>query len=171
MELCEKASCSASLDCQRFLGWRYYEQNNMDNALSWFCKAAQQGDGDALFGIGSVHFVQRNFPTALQYYERAADHGCPKAYSWIGYIHQLGLGVPRNIEMAANYYKKSAAHGSLLAERALIHLTFQYGNIWSKIFAAPKFVYIVLKAAVLAYRDINDERIAGIPNVFGGKAR
>ena len=167
--LCEKAPCSTSVECQRFLGWQYYEKDAMDRALSWFFKAAEQGDAEAHYGIGSVHFVRRDFLAALQSYERAADQGCPKAYGWIGYIYQLGLGVPRSVEMAIENYKKSAAHGYILADRALIHLTFQQGNFFNKVFVLPKFFYILIKAAIIAYRNINDERLAGIPNAFEKK--
>lgn len=167
--LCEQAPCSGSVDCQRFLGWTYYEQNDMEKALGWFSKAAEQGDADALFGIGSVHFVRRDFQAALPYYERAAEHGCSRAYNWIGNIYRLGLGVPRNAETALNYYRQSAAHGYLIGERALIHLAFQQGTIVNKILAAPKFIYILIKSAVLAYRNINDERIRDIPNALAKK--
>jgi hypothetical protein len=166
IDTCEKEPCSASLECQRFLGWKYYEQNQMEKALSWFFKAVEQGDADALFGIGSIYFTQRNFQTALQYYEHAGELGYARAYGWIGYIYQLGLGVPRSIEMATGYYKKAAAHGYLLAERALIHIVFQHGSVLRKILVLPKYFYLLIKAAALAYRDVNDKRLMDIPNAF-----
>lgn len=138
----------------------------MEKALSWFFRAAEQGDAEALYGIGSVHFVQRAFPAALQYYERAADKGYSRSYHWIGYMYHQGLGMPRNINMAIDYYKKSAAHGYLVAERALIHLAWQEGGILRRILALPKYIYIVLKAATIAYCDINDYRIVDVPNAF-----
>lgn len=171
LELCEKEPCSASLDCQRFLGWKYYEQDDMEQALGWFSKAAEQGDADALFGIGSVHFAQKDFRIALQYYERAAEHGSSKSYAWIGYIYQLGLGVPKSFEMAIKYYEHSAAHGYILAERALIRLKLQHGNVVQKILVLPRYIYMLIRTGLIAYRDINDKRIQDIPNAFDRKKR
>lgn len=166
VKLCEVEPCSCVLECQQYLGKAYYDQGNMEKALEWFSKAAEHEDGDALFGIGSVHFVRSDFHTALTYYERAGDRGCAKGFAWIGYIYHQGLGVPRNIEMAIDYYKKAAALGYLLADRALIHLEFQRGNLLRKILVLPKFIRILLKAGILAYRDINDKRIEDVPLGF-----
>lgn len=169
IELCEREPCSGSVECQRFLGWEFYKKNDMDSALIWFSKAAQQGDPDAAFGIGSAHFARREFDLALLYYDQAAGLGYARAYGWIGYIYQLGLGVPRDIGKATQYYRKSAEHGYLLAERALIYLTFRHGNTLSKVLAVPKFIYILAKAVILAYRNINDERLRDIPNPLRNK--
>jgi len=137
--------------------------------MAWFAKAADRGDGDALYGIGSVHFVKRDFHRALQFFERAADHGYPRAYAWIGYIYHQGLGVTRNIDMAIAFYERAAAHGYLVAERALIHLTWQHGNLLRRVAVLPRYVYIIAKAAMIAFRDVNDPRIVDIPNVFESK--
>jgi len=171
IELCEQRPCSDVLECQRFLGWTYYQQEAFDKALTWFARAADRGDGDALYGIGSVHFVRRDFYGALQYYERAADHGCSRAYGWIGYIYHQGLGVTRDIDRAISYYKRAAAHGYLVAERALIHLTWQHGNLLKRIAVLPKYLYIIAKAAIIAFRNVNDPRIADVPNAFESKRR
>jgi TPR repeat protein len=166
IELCESDKCSGALECQRFLGWTYYKQDSFEKALNWFSQAIEQGDAESLYGIGSVHFVERRFDVALQYYEKAADKGYSRAYHWIGYIYHQGLGVPRNLDLAMKCYKKGAAHGYLVAERALIHLAYINGNIFTKIIAMTKSVYIALKAAIIAYRNINDLRIVDIPNAF-----
>ena len=166
---CEQTPCSGSVECQRFLGRTYYDQNDMEKAVNWFSKAAEQGDAIALFGLGSILFVQKDFRAALPYYERAAEKGYSRAYNWIAYIYQEGLDVPRNVELAVSNYKKGAAHGYLVAERALIRFTFQQGTIVNKILAVPKFIYILIKSAVLAYRNINDERIRDVPNAFTKK--
>lgn len=167
--LCEQEICSGLVECQRFLGRTYHEQNDMENALKWFSKAAEQGDPFALFGVGNVHFARKDFQTALAYYERSAEQGYPRAYNWVAHIYQHGLGVPQSAEMAIKYYRKAAAYGYLIAERALIHIAFQQGSMLDKILAVPKYIYILIKAAVLAYRNINDERIRDIPNAFQKK--
>lgn len=171
IELCESQPCSGLLECQRFLGWAYYRLDNMNKALNWFSKAAETGDGDAMFGIGSVHFVQRDFHGALQYYEHAANHGCSRAHGWIGYIYHQGLGKPRDVDMAISHYKQGAAHGYLIAERALIHLTWQHGSLLKKIAVLPKYLYIIAKTVTIAFHNANDPRIADVPNAFERKRR
>jgi TPR repeat protein len=164
--VCETPACAATLECQRYLGWVYYQRNDFDKALSWFDRAAQAGDADALFGLGSIHFVRREFDTARRCYERAAEQQYPRAYGWLAYIHHQGLGVTRNVDLAVEYYKKAAAQGYLVAERALIHIAFQRGSLFDKVRAIPRFFYILGKAFFLAKRDIADPRIADIPNAF-----
>jgi tetratricopeptide (TPR) repeat protein len=171
VEICSKEPCSRVPECRRFLGWTYYSQNDWSKSLEWFGMAAQSGDADALFGMGSVYFVQRNFAAALQYYERSAKQGYPRALGWAAYMHHQGLGTPKNIDLAVEYYKKAAAGGSLIADRALIHLTFQRGTLLDKVAAIPRFLYIAVKAGVIAYRDINDPRISDVPNAFDRRSR
>ena len=154
------------MECQRFLGWVYYKENSLDKALAWFSKAANQGDGDALYGIGSVYFVKRDFNLALQHYGQAAERGYFRAYHWIAYIHHQGLGVSKNIKLAMDYYSRSAAHGYLIAERALLHLAWQQGHGLKRFAILPKYVYLVARTAVVAFRNANDPRIADVPNVF-----
>lgn len=160
--LCETELCCTTLDCQRFLGWTYYDKGEMVRALRWFLKAAEQGDGDAMFGVACVHFVEQDFPLARKCFERAADAGFTRAIGWIGVLHHQGLGVPRNLELAKVYYKKAASHGYVAAERALIHLAMRHGSWLEKILAAAEFIPMVIKAATIAYRNPRDPRLLDI---------
>lgn len=169
--LCEQEPCSNTVECQRYLGWVYYQEDNLDKALTWFSRAASQGDGDALYGIGSLYFVRRDFKLALQYYERAAERGYARAYHWIAYIHHQGLGTTKNIDTAAAYYRRSAAQGYLIADRALLHMMWQGSHFFQRLAMLPKYLYLVARAAVIAFRNINDPRIADVPNAFEKKAR
>lgn len=47
-ELCETSLCSGIPDCQRFLGWFYFKQGDLEKAHGWYLKAAAQGDAGAL---------------------------------------------------------------------------------------------------------------------------
>lgn len=164
--VCESEPCAATLECQRFLGWTYYKKDDFDAALNWFGQAVKQGDAEAAFGIGSVHFLRRDFPAAVQYFEWAADSGYGRACHWLGYIHRQGLGVPRSDSAAVGWYKRGAAQGYLVAERALMHLAWTRGGVIARIRTAPRYFYIILKAAVIAYQNIHDQRIIDIPNAF-----
>ncbi len=168
---CEKEPCSRHVDCQRFLGWTYYERDDQEKALNWFSLAAAQGDSDALFGIGSAHFARHEFKAALESFERALAAGNIRACHWIAYIHHQGLAVPRNLPLAIQYYERGAAAGYLIAQRALVHITWQGGGFWKRIGIAPAFLWMIIKSAVIALRDITDPRIADVPNAFATKSR
>ncbi len=73
--------------------------------------------------------------------------------------------------MAISHYKQGAAHGYLIAERALIHLTWQHGSLLKKIAVLPKYLYIIAKTVTIAFHNANDPRIADVPNAFERKRR
>lgn len=162
MELCETEPCSGSLECQNYLGWAYYARGEMETASNWFIKAADKEDGEALFGMGSVHTTLKDFPLALSYFERAANQGYIRGYQWIAGIYQHGCGVPTDINKAINYYQKGAAQGYIMSERSLISLASQRGNILVKISSLLKLIRLQIKTAKIASRNINDPRLADV---------
>ena len=161
--LCKSHTCSQVRECQLYLAKSYYDQGQLDEALEWFSKAAETGDDEALFGAGSVHFIRKDYDAALQLWKRAADRGSSKALAYIGSIYYQGLAGPRNLPVALDYYKQSAAAGYLLAERALMTITFRHGTAWERLLLAPKFLMLLLRASWIAARHSDDKRLADIP--------
>ncbi len=166
ISLCETDVCSNSLSCQRFLGWTYYNKRDMEKALSWFSKAANQNDGEALFGIGSVLVVNENFQSAASYFERAARNGYHRGYHWAGSIYHRGSGVAIDVDKAITYYRQGAAHGYIMAERSLISLEMEKGNILVKFVLAFKFIALLVKAVRILFLNIDDPRVIDVPNYF-----
>jgi TPR repeat protein len=164
--MCESEPCAKDLECQKFLGWRYYEKDDFEAALKWFGKAVEQGDAVAMFGIGSVHYVRQDFAAAAQYFERAVENGYGRACHWLGHLYWLGLGVPRNDDTAREWYKRGAAQGFLIAERVLIHMACLEGGVAAKIRTFPRYIYILIKALVIALRNIHDPRLRDVPDAF-----
>lgn len=160
--ICESVPCSKLLKCQKYLGWSYYDKGDMERALTWFSKAGDQEDGEALFGLGSVHVARKEFQIALQYFERAASHGYVRGYQWIAGIYQHGCGVPIDINKATSYYQKGADRGYLMAKRSLISLASQNGNILVRICSQLKLISLQIEAVKIAYLNINDPRLADI---------
>ena len=160
--ICEAGPCSGLLECQRYLGWHYYKKGDMEKALIWFAQAADQKDGEGLFGMGSVHVAQKEFQKALQYFECAAGHGYIRAYQWIAGIYQHGCGVPPDIDKATNYYQQGAVHGFIMAERSLINLTSKNGNVLVQILSLLKLVSLQIRTAKIAYQNMNDPRLADV---------
>jgi TPR repeat protein len=166
MAMCESEACAKDLECQKFLGWQYYDKDDFEVALKWFEKAVEQGDAEAIFGIGSVYYVRQDFAAAAQYFERAVENGYDRACHWLGLLYWLGLGVPRNADTAREWYKRGAAHGFLIAERMLIHMTCFKGGGAARIRTFPRYIYIFIKALVIASRNIHDPRLIDVPNAF-----
>lgn len=93
--LCETEPCSQVLECQRYLGWSYYAKADFERAFSWFSKGADRNDGEAMFGLGSIHVARKEFKNALEYFERSASLGYVRSYQWIAGLYHHGCGVPK----------------------------------------------------------------------------
>ncbi len=169
MELCAKAPCADSLDCQRFLGREYFIRREMEIALQWYTRAADQGDRGALYGLGCIFFEEKKYPQAMQYFERAADEDFPLGYYRIGHLYDQGLGVSQNTEKASEYFKKGASHGHFGCKRGLIEHKLRSKSFLKRLLARVELVGQGLKGFVIALRNINDPRLSGFQNVFEKK--
>jgi TPR repeat protein len=93
-------------------------------ALSWFRKAAEQGNA---FGQNSLGFMYENgrggLPKdeaqALSWYRKAAEQGYASAQYNLGGMYENGLGVPKDESQAISWYRKAADQGDASAKTAL----------------------------------------------------
>jgi TPR repeat protein len=164
LALCEQMPYSSVSNCQKYLGWEYYARSEWEKALSWFDKAADQGDAEAVFGRACIHMDRKDFKAAIVDFERAAGSGYARGYQWLGKIYYLGCGVPVDIDMAVHYYKQGSDHGYILAKRKLIDAQSQRANIFIKIILRLKFFKLLIQAAKIAARDPYDPCLADVPN-------
>ena len=61
--------------------------------------------------LGLAAFEAQNYVDALRLLELSARSGHAEAQCMIGNIYHLGLGVPPDLEVAIQWYRKSAAQG------------------------------------------------------------
>ena len=173
MEICTGDPCADVLECQNYLGWRFYEQGDMKQAIQWFNRAAEKENANASYGIACVHYAENNYTEALRYFSDASERGCSRAFHWIGYMYHKGIGVSVDLKKAADFYEKGVANGYLIAQHALIRLTFQTSGIFMRLCILPKYFYLILKTAVVS-RNANDPRFADFlvlgPSINGIKA-
>ncbi|MHB8473430.1 MAG: tetratricopeptide repeat protein [Gammaproteobacteria bacterium] len=170
IKICEQEPCaSQSMQCQRFLGWTYFERYNWDRALFWFSRASSQGDAESIYGIAATYLEKKDFVRAIPYFEQAIACGRFRSYHWLGLMYENGLGVEKNIPLALDYYRKGAARGYLRAARALNRVAFEYALPFQKIILIANRIYMYAIAAFIASRNIKDERLADIQK--GPKAR
>lgn len=169
-KLCRQLPCSErSIECQRYLGWNEYESGDMEKALFWFKKAAEKNDGESFYGIGSIYLAQGNFQLALLNYKKSLSFDYGRSSCWLGYMYESGLGTEKDIETAKNYYRIGSDYGYLIAKRASIRIAFDTGTVFQKIMSMASMINVAVKTFFIAKKDVNDERLAEIPNVFKNK--
>lgn len=91
-------------------------------AAVWFQKAAQQGNTDAQYLLGSLYEdsqLSKNYPQATIWYLKAAQKGSARAQVRLGYIYSHGLGVTQNYNEAVLWYGKAALQGNAEAQHSL----------------------------------------------------
>ena len=98
---------------ERALGAAYVEQKDYAQALTWYEKAADQNDVDAILNI--AHFynfgigVEKDMRQAFQWYLKAAELGSAQAQNDVGYLYYRGRGVPRDYKQSIEWTQKAAA--------------------------------------------------------------
>ena len=92
-------------------------------AIAWYAKAADQGNANAQFNLGSMYErgqgVARNYAKAAEWYAKAADQGKAKAQYNLGLMYARGPGVARDHVQAYMWFNVAAVGGSDVASKAL----------------------------------------------------
>jgi TPR repeat protein len=85
-------------------------------AMKWFRKAADLGNGAAMNLIGGHYFfglgVAKDYAEALKWYRRAADAGSTAAMNHLSEMYTYGRGVTQDHAEAMRWYEKAAAAGN-----------------------------------------------------------
>lgn len=75
-------------------------------------KLAEQGDPDAQFNLGHIHYmgqgVPQDYAEAASWYRLSAEQGDPNAQRNLGYMYSQGRGVPQDYAEAVKWYRLSA---------------------------------------------------------------
>ena len=95
------------------------EAGNHMEALSWYLKAADAGDAQAMYNVGNHYAmgigVERDYREALRWYTKSADAGFPSAMTAIGSMYEQGYGVEKDGREALTWYQKAADAGDATA--------------------------------------------------------
>lgn len=116
-------------DAQLVYGITFEMEKNYQNALVWFRKAGEQGNGEALYTIARFyaegHGVTKDYGKAFEYYMKSAKQGYDLGMLWVGNFYLYGQPevVDRNVYEAKKWYEKSAELGNT---RAMVHLSELY---------------------------------------------
>ncbi len=83
-------------------------------AMKWYRKAADQGNTQAQFELGSIYqwrdgVVPQDYAEAMKWYRKAANRGHAGAAFMLGGMYFRGRGVPQNHAEAMKWLRKAAA--------------------------------------------------------------
>jgi TonB family protein len=112
------------------LGNSYLEEKNYSMALTWFRKAADQGDAAAQNNVGWLYQngwgVQQDYSKAMAWYRKAADQGNATAEVNLAWLYRKGYGVQQDYAQAMVWFRKAADQDNAQA-RANIGWLYEKG--------------------------------------------
>lgn len=115
------------------------------------------------FCVGTL-YRSRNEPVlALDFFKRAAAAGNDRANHFIGDIYAYGIGVPKDAELAKQYYEKSSKHGFFIGKTRLLHLRRSEGGIAANLVFLMHFPFLIIEVVLVYLRNPKDARLIDIP--------
>jgi TPR repeat protein len=115
----EKKARSGISEAQVLFGMLLQKEKNFTEAVSWYRKAAQQGNVDGMRALGSCYRhgegVSEDATEAMKWFRKASDQGDSDADSDIGGLYHNGHGVPKDDAAAVAWFRKGASKGSSYA--------------------------------------------------------
>ena len=96
-------------------GLVYDEAGNYTEALSWYLRAAESGNAEAMRKIGNLYReglgVEQDPGKAVEWYLKAIDGGDAPAMYNLGNCYIMGVGVEQDYREAMNWYIRAADAG------------------------------------------------------------
>ena len=103
------------------------QPQNFAEALSWFYKAAAQGNDQAQENIGYIFEhgtgVPVDYAKARALFEQAAAQGNGDAENQLGWMYQYGQGVQKDNARALTWYQLSAHRGDVAGQNNVADFT------------------------------------------------
>ena len=88
---------------------------NYPEAVTWYRKAAEKGDAEAMYNLGGLYNrgqgVPQDYQQAAQWYRQAAEKGDGDAMYNLGVFYSNGQGVARDYQQATQWYRQAAEKG------------------------------------------------------------
>lgn len=98
-------------------GEEFYRSGNYDKAITYWTEMAKQGDMESNYRLGREYIfspsgvVQRDYKKAFDYLVVASKLGDPRAMFEVATMYDYALGVPKDLALAAKWYKYAADYG------------------------------------------------------------
>jgi len=112
------------------LGWQYEVCSDMEKAVYWWRKAAENGDICGIESLADYYYdgekTEPDYEEAVKWYRKGAEMGDTYSQFSIGYCYHHGDGVEQNYNEAANWYCEAAMRGNPKAQCNLGYF-YEYG--------------------------------------------
>jgi TPR repeat protein len=129
----KKSADQGDANAQYFVGFKYYRENNLEEALKYWQPAAVQGHANAQAILGCMHSAGRGGPKdldkAFYFFTLSANQGHATAQCILGCMHANGIGIPKDLKKAFNYFARSANKGNAYAQEMLEPLKKREGTL------------------------------------------
>ncbi|MHB1529376.1 MAG: tetratricopeptide repeat protein [Acidiferrobacteraceae bacterium] len=116
---CHASGLTPAAEYQR--GEAYAQGQNVQKAVYWFRKAAEQGYAPAENNMGGAYAegasVPQNYQKAVHWYRKAAAQGYAPADYNMAFAYGYGWGVPQNNQKADHWSRKARLDDRLLNAR------------------------------------------------------
>ena len=97
-----------------------YKLKEYEAALSYFKKAAEQGDVEGQALLGSMYYngegVLKDLTQAVFWFKKSAEQGNAKAQYLLGLMYYYGEGVIEDLTQTVFWYTKAAEQGDADAQ-------------------------------------------------------
>lgn len=123
LEWLQKAADAGDIDGMTYLGKCYAEgiAAKKDTALAkrYLTAAAHGGQVEAMSLLGEIALMEHEENAALSHFQKAAAYGYTRAENFLGICYAQGIGTPRNLRAAEEWFRKSEAAGNPDAKRLM----------------------------------------------------
>jgi TPR repeat protein len=126
--LSEVDKAKRALQADEGLHFAFQQRVSREESRKAIQAQVDEGSPRAMVAMGMFAGRQDN-PARLQWLNKAANEGEPAAFVNLGYIYEMGDGVPRERETAANWYTKAARQGDATGLYSLGHLHAKASDI------------------------------------------
>jgi TPR repeat protein len=120
-------------------------------AAFWFGKAAEQGNDDAQFWLGTMYerggVVEQDMAAALKWYQLSAKQGNPDAQVSLGQMYEAGNGVQQDYLEAEKWYRKAAEHFPDRGRAGVAR--HQLGNLYRDGHLVPNYIDAYMWFAII----------------------
>lgn len=142
------------------LGGEEVEQDFIE-AKKWYERSINEAeDVKAYMGLGRLYYsglgVDRDYDKAYFYFSQLENENQPGALYILGKMYEKGQGTIQDIQIALNYYKKSADLGHAMALREWALLKVKTGD---KLKGWFTLIRAYLRIFTIAFRDPEDWRL------------
>ncbi len=123
-------SVAVRADAEEFLnlGDQAYREGDIRAAMSWFRKAALQGNAAAQVRLAQILDIAQQNEEAFKWYQKAAARGNAQAEFKLGKLYAGGEGVDKDLEQAMRWFQRAAQQGNADAIR-LLAAAFEHGRL------------------------------------------